>query len=191
MEKTAYTENVVLVDADFLDRVTFDLIVNFERMIDRRIDAGDLCHWLDCVALDGGIRPGENQIQVIFLHSKDKMQLNHMKPGNFKEELSGKAFKDNLGEFGLLSYPVEELVSAEDFYVQSFQALVEEKQIKRILAVGDMMAYGERLKRICVEAEDTDITLFTMEPTSGRGFAQEILGYSLMSALRIRSEEIK
>lgn len=41
MEKTAYTENVVLVDADFLDRVTFDLIVNFERMIDRRIDAGD------------------------------------------------------------------------------------------------------------------------------------------------------
>jgi hypothetical protein len=101
------------------------------------------------------------------------------------------AFKDNLGEFGMLSYPVEELVSAEDFYVQSFQALVEEKGIKRVLAVGDMAAYGERLKRICMEAEDTDITLFTMEPTTGRGFAQEILGYSLMSALRISSEEIK
>lgn len=191
MEKTAYTENVVLVDADFLDRITFDLIVNFERMIDRRIDAGDLCHWLDCVALDGGMRPGNNQIQAIFLHSKDKEELHHMKPGNFKEELSDKAFKDNLGEFGLLSFPVEELVSAEDFYVQAFQALVEEKQVKRILAVGDMAAYGERLKRICVEAEDKDITLFTMEPTPGRGFAQEILGYSLMSALRIRSEEIK
>ena len=191
MNKTEYPENVILVDADFLDHVTFDLIVNFERMIDRRIDAGDLCHWLDCIALDGGLRPGDNKIQVIFLHSKDKEVLRHMKPSHLKNELNGMAFKDNLGEFGMLSYPVEELVSAEDFYVQSFQALVEEKAIKRVLAVGDMAAYGERLKRICMEAEDTDITLFTMEPTTGRGFAQEILGYSLMSALRISSEEIK
>lgn len=55
---------VILVDADYLDRVAFDLTVNFERMIGRRIPEADLCHWVDCIALDGGLRPGNNQIQV-------------------------------------------------------------------------------------------------------------------------------
>ena len=36
-----------------------------------------------------------------------------------------------------------------------------------------------------------DITLFTMAPMSGRGFSQEILGYSLMSALGISAKEIQ
>ena len=29
--------NIILVDAEHLDRVTFNLIVNFERMLERRI----------------------------------------------------------------------------------------------------------------------------------------------------------
>ena len=34
----------MLVDADYLDDTAFDLIVNFERMLGRRIEQGDLCH---------------------------------------------------------------------------------------------------------------------------------------------------
>ena len=30
-------ENIIIADADFIDRVAFDLIVNFERIIGRRI----------------------------------------------------------------------------------------------------------------------------------------------------------
>ena len=32
-----WSENVIIADADYIDRVAFDLIVNFERMINRRI----------------------------------------------------------------------------------------------------------------------------------------------------------
>lgn len=66
MEQTKWAPNVVLVDADYLDNVAFDLTVNFERMIGRRIEQADLCHWIDCIALDSGLRPGDNEVQVHF-----------------------------------------------------------------------------------------------------------------------------
>ena len=82
-----WSPNVILTDADYLDRVAFDLIVNFERMLERRIEQGDLCRWLDCVALDGGLRPGENQVQAFFLHEPSKKQFDHFKPAVFADEL--------------------------------------------------------------------------------------------------------
>ena len=42
-----------------------------------------------------------------------------------------------------------------------------------------------------VDDEEKRVTLFAMQPLPGGNYRQEILGYSLMSALGIRSEEIK
>jgi hypothetical protein len=70
-----WKENVIIVDANHLDVTALNLTVYFERMINRPIPKADLCHWLDCVALDGGIRQGQNQIQVVFIHDKEKQQL--------------------------------------------------------------------------------------------------------------------
>ena len=39
--------------------------------------------------------------------------------------------------------------------------------------------------------DDKRITVFAMQPMPGGNFRQEILGYSLMSALGIRAEELK
>ena len=185
-----WSPNLILIDADYIDYVAFDFIVNFERMLGRRIPEADLCHWLNCIALDGGIRQGDNEIQAVFIHSKEKAKLNHFVPAGFETDLNGKAFKDNIGEFALLSYPVEKVVSAADFFVESLETALKAKEVERILVVGDMDAYGDRVKNAVIKAEGKDITLFSMQPLTGRGFAQEILGYSLMSALGIRSDEL-
>ena len=34
LQDIKWSENVILVDADYVDKVAFNLIVNFERMID-------------------------------------------------------------------------------------------------------------------------------------------------------------
>lgn len=186
----------VLVDADYLDYVAFDLTVNFERMIGRRIPQADLCLWLNCIALDGGLRQGGDElVQASFLHAAGKTELANFTPSRYDKELGGMAFKDGIAEFTLNSYAVEEVVSQADFFVQSLESLAAAGEVKRILVVGDMQAYGERIKNCCAELKTNgvqkDITLFTMEPVTGRGFQQEILGYSLMAALGIRSEELK
>ena len=87
MQETKWAPAVILVDADYLDAVALDLTVNFERMLNRRVATADLCHWLDCVALDGGLRPGNNEVQVHMLHSKDKAALGALRSGAGKYSL--------------------------------------------------------------------------------------------------------
>ena len=55
---TQWSRNVILVDGDYVDSVAFDLTVNFERMLGRRINKADTARWIDCIALDGrwGVR---------------------------------------------------------------------------------------------------------------------------------------
>lgn len=188
-----WSENIIIADADFVDKVAFDLIVNFERMLMRRVPKADLARWIDCIALDGGIREGENEVQVVLIHNKENTELENFTPAHYKEELDGKAFKDHLGEFSINTYPVEELVSKADFIAEAAQIACSQKEVKRVMVVpDDEETYAKvrhALKRI--DDEDKRITLFAMQPMEGGNFRQEILGYSLMSALGINGEEIK
>ena len=188
-----WSENVIIADADFVDKVAFDLTVNFERMLMRRVPKADLARWIDCIALDGGIREGENEVQVVLIHNKENTELENFTPAHYKEELDGQAFKDHLGEFSINTYPVEELVSKADFIAEAAQIACSQKEVKRVMVVpDDEETYAKvrhALKRI--DDEGKRITLFAMQPMEGGNFRQEILGYSLMSALGINGEEIK
>ena len=188
-----WSENVIIADADFVDKVAFDLTVNFERMLMRRVPKADLARWIDCIALDGGIREGENEVQVVLIHNKENTELENFTPAHYKEELDGKAFKDHLGEFSINTYPVEELVSKADFIAEAAQIACSQKEVKRVMVVpDDEETYAKvrhALKRI--DDEGKRITLFAMQHMEGGNFRQEILGYSLMSALGINGEEIK
>ena len=188
-----WSENIIIADADFVDKVAFDLTVNFERMLMRRVPKADLARWIDCIALDGGIREGENEVQVVLIHNKENTELENFTPAHYKEELDGKAFKDHLGEFSINTYPVEELVSKADLIAEAAQIACSQKEVKRVMVVpDDEETYAKvrhALKRI--DDEGKRITLFAMQPMEGGNFRQEILGYSLMSALGINGEEIK
>ena len=192
MEKTKWSETVVLVDADYVDGVAFNLIVNFERMLNRPIPKADLSHWLVCVALDGGLKEGENDIQVVLVHGKEKKALENFVPSVFETELDGKAFRDErLGEFKLSAVREEDVADAGNLFVQSFMALADEKDIKRLILVPDMEQHGAQIRDVAVRTDGKEVTLLVMEPQTGRGFRQEILGYSLMSAMGIKGEEFK
>ena len=188
-----WSENVILVDGDYVDKVAFNLIVNFERMLERRIPPADMARWIDCIALDGGLRTGEHHTQVVFLHSKGKVQLDNFVPSHFEKELHNQAFQDHLGEFVINSYPVEELVSAEDFFLDILQVIGAQKEVKRIMVVPDAEHIYNKVKDVLqrIDDEEKHITVFTMQPMAGGPFRQEILGYSLMNALGIKGSELK
>ncbi|MGF0097238.1 DUF6621 family protein [Prevotella sp. SGI.027] len=189
-----WSENIIIADADYVDSVTFDLIVNFERMIGRRIPAADLARWIDCVALDGGIREGEHQTQVVLIHRKARKGMENFMPSDYESDLNGKAFKDHLGEFMLSSLLIEEIVDETDFLMEIVQAACEQPNVKRVMIVPNFEKDGlyDRMRHVLQQVDDDKrITVFAMQPLSGGNFRQEILGYSLMNALGIKSEEIK
>lgn len=194
-ESEKWKENVILVDADYADNVAFDLIVNFERIIGRHIPKADMARWLDCIALDGGLREGQHETQVVLIHDRRKERMDNFAPGHFETELNGKAFKDHLGEFTISAVPVEDMTTSEDLFAEAMALLRNAGEVKRIMAVpGEGKAYEkirELLRHTGGNGEQQQVTVFTMEPAPGGNFVQEILGYSLMNALGIRAEEIK
>lgn len=187
-----WSENVILIDADYIDSVAFDLIVNFERMIGRRIPKADIAHWIDCIALDGGLREGDNKIQIVFIHNKNSKNLNNFTPDKFEEDIDGKAFKDKIGEFMMSAFPVEDIVNKDDFFIDALQLILNDEGVKRIMVIPDQEKTYEKVRAVLHYANDEKrITMFAMQPMQGGNFRQEILGYSLMSALGIKSDEIK
>lgn len=201
MQMNDFKPTVILVDADYVDGVAFDLTVNFERMLMRRIPQADLAQWLVCAALDGGCplqpsKEGEGttthssqETQVIFLYRKPQMQ--NFSPGRLNEDIDGKAFCDErLGEF-LMSAIKDEVPTGEDLFVECVTALVGNEVVERIVLVPDMERSGGALKALLArEGRKKEVTLLAMQPEAGRGFQSEILGYSLMQALGIRGDEL-
>lgn len=185
-----WSENVILADAEFLDKLAFELTVYFERILERRVQKADLPTWLDCAALDGGLLPGENQTQAIFLHDAATDELKNFTPSSFSDEIDGKAFSDNMGEFTLHAATSEGLASPGDFYVQSFELIAQASEVRRIILAPDMTAYAPKLLAAVSKAEGKDITLLVGEPQGARSCKQEKIAYSLMTALGIRGDEL-
>lgn len=184
-------ENIILIDAEYIDNVAFNLTVNFERMLGRRVHKADLANWLDYIALDGGLEPSDNQnIQVIFIHNRKNNYLENFTPGSLKEEINGMAFKDNIGEFVMESYEVEPtMTNKEDFFCDILEIAQNSPRVNNVIAIPDTETYGKSVCNILKKSKKTS-TLFSMEPLMCTGFNQQILGFSLTCALGIKSEEL-
>lgn len=206
IDQIEWSENVILVDADYVDSVVFNLICNFERMLGRRIPQADLARWIDCVALDGGIRPmGEGQeasiqqptTQVVLLHAQQRQKMDNFVPTDYAAELNGKAFSDHLGEFVISSCPTTDLVGKDRLFADVLQTVCTPKEVKRIMVIPNaedsmqMATVNQVLRQADAAGTDKRITLFAMQPLPGGPYRQEILGYSLMAALGITSQEIE
>ena len=192
--QTPWSENLIIADADYIDQVAFNLIVNFERMIGRHIPQADLARWVDCIALDGGLREGENRTQVVLLHDRDSKALDNFMPADYEQELRGKAFRDHLGEFVIDALPVEAMVSKDDMLIDILQTACAQQEVRRVMLIPNVERAGvyDDVRQALRYVDDSKrVTVFAMQPMEGGNFRQEILGYSLMNALGIRGEEIE
>lgn len=196
MNDTKWSEHVILVDAEYVDKVAFDMIVNFERMLERRMPQADTAQWLEYVALDGGLRPQtsdaqpQTSIQVVLIHDRNRQQMDNFLPGKFSD-LDGQAFTGPLGEFLISCVKVEEMVTKDDLFIDSLQIIANAAEVKRLMVVGDSDHIYNKVREALRKADpDKHITVFTMQPMDSGNFRQEILGYSLMAALGIKSEEL-
>lgn len=192
-----WSENVIVADADYIDKVAFNLTVYFERALNRRIPKADFSTWAVDIALDGGLREGDHETQVVLVHDKKKRQLDYFAPSLFDSELNAQAFKhDRMGEFIINSVPVEHSVASKgQLMADLVRMFCDQKNVKRVMVVPDS-EQGDGYEAVArtLRPEDDDekrITLFAMQQMPTGNFRQEVLGYSLMNALGISADELK
>ncbi|MGP1492475.1 MAG: DUF6621 family protein [Prevotella fusca] len=192
-----WSENIIIVDADYIDHVAFDLIVNFERMLNRPIPAADFSQWAVNIALDGRLKPGNHETQVVLLHDRKNPKLENFAPADYEKELNGQAFKDpQLGEFCINAIVTgNEAAEKENVLLDLLKTVLNHGEIKRIMLVpnAEDSHLMSILRSTLRDADDElkHITLFAMQPLEGGNFKQQILGYSLLNAMGISSSEIE
>lgn len=189
----------MLIDADYLDSLALDMRTNFGKMLEREIPLCDLAEWLVCASLDGGLEEDEQgnsrqEVQVVFIRSLAKTNLDNFLPGNMLSGIDGQAFRDPyLGEFLLSVVPEEKPTSqTEPLFVESARYLQNCAEVKRLILVPDMQKYGDMIREDMQKAgKGAQVVLLTMQDEESKGYSCEILGYSMMHALGIMPEELR
>lgn len=198
-DKVKLAENVVLVDVAYFNSVIEDMKAYFENRLGRKLQDIYTEEWLSYLLLDAGIREGNNEIDVLFVHDAQMDKLSFCNPANLQKELNGVGYNNLLGEFSFTAVSSEGLTSRENLYLDLLTLAVNSADVRQLLLVPFYEIYGDKLRPVLREyGEEPDskinkvITLFSMDqPTRTFGYQWDLLGYSLMRALGIKADDLE
>jgi hypothetical protein len=190
-----FEEIVMLLDATYLDALAGQLRTALAPRLGRELPAVDLSTLLECMALDGGIRPLEDEaqprrIQALFIYDQQSPRLQHLQPVDLNNELNDKAFRSSLGEFVLNSYPSSEFATRTDFYLEALKLMTDSKEVKQILALPDEAcsdAVKAELEKGTKASTPKESKIFGFRPIDAPMF--ETVVFAMARALGMKSEE--
>lgn len=193
-----FEETVILLDAAYIDKVTGHLIDHFSKLLDRVLPRAEWALFLETLVLDAGLRPEEGKetseriIQCVIVYDDWSAELNHIVPQDVAGSLDNIAFRSRLGEFVLNSFNPSGMADREEFFLESLKLIAGAQEVKRLLVAGDEQACGHQIYEILQGAQGKDrITVFGMNPPPPQQATDwETLGFAVLRALRIRSEEL-
>ena len=187
-----FAEKVILIDASYINKVAGDLNQHFSQMIGRELPKADLSIFLECVAMDAAIQPGENVLQVLLVYDKEHAKMDAFNPSDLKKELNDVAFKSQLGEFQLNTFEPSDMADRESFFLEAVKLVADAKEVKHLVVVPSETEYGDKLPEIFEKVDGKEsIHVLGMNPLApSKAFRWEMMGYAVLQALGIRSDEI-
>ena len=187
-----FAEKVILIDASYINKVTGDLSQHFGQMIGRELPKADLPIFLECVAMDAAIQPGENVLQVLLVYDNELTKMDVFNPSDLKKELNDVAFKSQLGEFQLNTFEPSDMADREAFFLEAVKLVADAKEVKHLVIVPSETEYGDKIPEILEKVDGKEsIHVLGMNPLApSKAFSWEMMGYAVLQALGIRSDEI-
>ena len=187
-----FAEKVILIDASYINKVTGDLSQHFGQMIGRELPKADLPIFLECVAMDAAIQPGENVLQVLLVYDNELTKMDAFNPGDLKKELNDVAFKSQLGEFQLNTFEPSDMADREAFFLEAVKLVADAKEVKHLVIVPSETEYGDKIPEILEKVDGKEsIHVLGMNPLApSKAFSWEMMGYAVLQALGVRSDEI-
>ncbi len=187
-----FADKVILMDAAYINKVAADLSRHFAPMVGRTLPKADLSVFLECVAMDAGIKPGQHTFQVLLVYDKKQVRMDAFQPGDLKKELNDVAFQSELGEFQLNTFEPSDMATREEFFLESVKLVADAKEVKRLVVIPNEMEYGDHLPEIFEKVDGKEaVHVLSMNPPAKEGAYQwETMGYAVLQALGIRPDEI-
>lgn len=193
MERTQikFPETVALIDAAFLNFVITDVKRYFEQTLQRPLQEIDFSMLVTYLTLDAGIAEGKEEVQFLLVYDEKSSSLQHCRPSNLKTELDGVAFQGKYGEFSFSSISSEGMASREELFLDLLSIVSDSEEVKKIIVLSFNEEYGDKVTKALGEVKAKEIIQFRMDdPVIAVGYKWEMLAFSVMHALGIKSEEL-
>lgn len=146
MEKNIkFSANVILVDVSFLNETVSDIKDFLGERLGRALPGVDLPAWLSYLALDAGLREGDNEIQVLLVHDGGAAALPHCQPSDLKE-LDGMACRTPLGEFAFSCVTAADITTSADLFLDLMNLALDSADVKRLALVPFHRLYADRVE---------------------------------------------
>ncbi|NLZ72897.1 MAG: hypothetical protein GX905_03645, partial [Bacteroidales bacterium] len=181
-QKIKFENTVFLFDSAFYNFIVADIKRYFESSLNREFSSIDLADLITYLALDMGIQVGDNTIQLLWVFDKNTPELYFTQPSDLMQDLDGKAFQNELGEFLMASVSTENLVPIGELYAEILQMALESEEVQKIALVADYNSYGNLLYQLLntsiVKEKKKEVILFAMgDVNQQEGVENEILAY--------------
>lgn len=186
-------EFVILIDAGYLDETVGGMRDYFAPIVHRNLPKVELAAMLEGVALDAGIRPGNNQIDVILIYDRRNPVLKNCNPSDLNEDLHCVAFQSSLGEFQFSSFSTEGMTTREAMYADFAGALSVSTGTKLVMLVGDVSTFSNEVVEDMKKAKERTICYFGMEARDEKEFPFPFhhLGFAILHALGVKPGELE
>lgn len=190
-ETVDFSETVILIDSAQINKITSAKRV-FEQMTNRPLKDVDIDAMLEYFALDGGVRAGDNEVQVIFIYDNDNKSLINCKPSDLEKNLNEVGYRSNLGEFLITSFSTGDVAVRQELYIETVKMLFESERAQRLILIPFMDEYKADIISICEENKGKkEVTVLQVSDSDrSDAYKSEILLFPIMQAMGIEGNEI-
>ena len=187
-----FANTVLLIDVAFIEDVASDFRRHFSALLGRELPKADLALFLECIALEAGVRSADNSIQVLFIYNSAHKSLNSFHPSSLDKELNNVAFKGNLGEFSLLSFQPSDMVTSDELFMESMKVVLDSAEVKNAIVVPPLQLSNDDISEVLAKVDGKEnVVFFGMKPMEFPSSVKwETIGYALMKALGIKADEL-
>jgi len=188
--KLSLSETVFLLDANFIDELTGNMITFLTQKLQRSFSSVSIDSLLLYLSLDAGVEPTQKEIQTFWIYDKNRNKMLHCLPTDLAADYNEMAFKNEIAEFSLSSNHAGDLATTAQFFLESLELIVASKQVKQIILLPSP-AYAKDALSMVEKEKEKKVVLYNLEPLTSESVRIETFLYPLLKSFGVTSDEVE
>lgn len=197
-EQIKFSPNVLLIDVSFINQFVAASKQMLSERLGRTLPDLDLPAWLTYLALDAGLREGDNEVQVLLVHDASTRRLQACQPADL-ESLNGMACRTPLGEFLFSCVTPADIATREELFLDLMTLAQDSADVQCLGLLPSHPEYGRKMEEELTKLlADKDaeacrkVLYFTLsQPSPEWKFRTDFATFSLLKAFGVKAEELK
>ncbi len=188
--KEQFSETVLLIDAAYLENVTKEIKIIYEKKMGRELSLINLLELFTNLSVSCNLAPSDNNVDVLLVHSTKQTHFSYCSPALLKAS-HNMTYANELGNYSSVTFTVDENADLSTKYLETLQSICQRPEIQRIGIVGATNETMEAITHIIEQTDGKDFTVFDLVKTEDAGtFRIAPILFPVIAALGVTPDDL-